>query len=243
VRNLVAEIVIIDSGSHDQTGVIARQAGAVFEFNPWPGHIAQKNVALRRCTQPWVLSLDADEALSPELAEALRQLFATGNPRATGYFVSRRNWYLGRWIWHAWYPEWRLRLVRKDKANWHGLDPHDKLEALGETDRLKGDLLHYSFSNLREHLQSSIQHAQTMAQSYVHAGRRFHWSDLVLRPWFEFFKRLVLKQAWRDGWRGWIIAFVAMHHTFTKYAFLLEQRLNPTNESQSQATNARQTTE
>ena len=233
VRDLAAEIVIIDSGSTDQTGAIARQAGAVFEFNPWPGHIAQKNFALRRCTQPWVLSVDADEALSPELAKAIRQLFATGSPSAAGYFVNRRSWYLGRWIWHAWYPEWRLRLVRKDQAEWRGLDPHDKLEVVGTTRRLTGDLFHYSFRDLRDHLQSSIRHAQTMAQSYARAGRRFHWYDLVLRPWFEFFKRLVLKQAWRDGWRGWIIAFGSMLHTFAKYTFLLEQELSPADAARS----------
>lgn len=228
VRDLAAEIIIIDSGSTDQTSALARAAGAIFEFNPWGGHIAQKNVALRRCTQPWVLSLDADEALSPELTAAIRQLFATGTPSAPGYSFNRRGWYLGRWIWHAWYPEWRLRLVRRDQAEWRGLDPHDKLEVTGPTDRLVGDLLHYPFRDLRDHLHSTINHAHTAADSYAKVGRASHWYHLVFSPWIAFVRLLILKQGWRDGWRGWLIAGVKSINVFAKYAFLLERERTDT---------------
>lgn len=222
VRGLAAEIVVVDSSSTDRTGEIARQFGAAFEFNAWPGHVAQKNVALRRCRQPWTLSLDADEALSPELIQSLRQLFATGEPKADGYWANRRTFYLGRWIWHAWYPEWRLRLARRDKAEWRGLDPHDRLEVSGATARLDGDLLHYPFRDLQDHLHSTIKHARTMAESYAREGRRFHWQHLLFSPWVAFVKRLVIKHGWRDGWRGWLIASVKAVNVFAKYAFLLE---------------------
>jgi glycosyltransferase involved in cell wall biosynthesis len=229
VHNLAVEIVVIDSGSTDKTGEIARQCGAVFEFSAWRGHVAQKNVALRRCTQPWVLSLDADEALSPELTASIRALFAGGEPKEDGFWVNRRTFYLGDWIRHAWYPEWRLRLVRKNRAEWHGLDPHDKLEVDGTTARLEGDLLHYSFRDLQDHLERTIRYARIMADSQAREGRSFHWYALVLSPWYAFFKRLILKQGWRDGWRGWVIAFVSLLSSFAKSAFLLEKQLGGAN--------------
>jgi glycosyltransferase involved in cell wall biosynthesis len=223
VRPLAAEMVVIDSGSTDRTGEIAREFGTHFEYHAWQGHVAQKNIALQRCSQTWVLSLDADEALSPELAESIRARFAGGGPTEDGFWVNRRTFYLGRWIWHAWYPEWRLRLVRRDKAKWCGLDPHDRLEVTGSTARLEGDLLHYPFRDLQEHLHSTINHAWTMAESYAKDGRRFHWYLLLLSPCGAFLKRLVLKQGWRDGWRGWLIASVKAVNVFAKYAFLLER--------------------
>ena len=138
VQELASEIIVIDSGSTDGTADVAHQFGALFEVHPWQGHVAQKNIALQRCTQPWVLCLDADEELSPELALSLRRLFEAGDPRAHGYWVNRFNFYLGQWIRHAWYPEWRLRLGRRQSARWGGLDPHDKLEVEGQTARLDG---------------------------------------------------------------------------------------------------------
>ena len=223
VRDLAAEIVVVDSGSKDRTAEIARQFDAKLEFHPWQGYIGQKNIALRSCSQPWVLCLDADEALTPELAEVIRRLFNDGGPKHDGYYVNRRSWYLGHWIWHAWYPEWRLRLVRRERAVWCGLDPHDKLEVTGPTSRLDGDLLHYPFHSLEDHLCSAIKHAHTMADSYAKEGRRFHWHLLLFSPWVAFLQRLILKQGWRDGWRGWLIAGVKMVNVFAKYAFLLER--------------------
>lgn len=225
LQGIASEIIIIDSGSTDKTSSIALQYGATFEFNQWPGYIAQKNVALNRCLQPWILCLDADEALSQELVNSIRNLFAQGEPRFEGYVLNRRNWYLGRWIWHAWYPEWRLRLVKRNYGIWSGLDPHDKLEVRGNTIRIEGDLLHYPFVDLQHHLYSTISHAHTMANSYARLGRKFHWYHLFFSPWLEFFKRLVIKQSWRDGWRGWLIATVKVVNVYAKYAFLLERKI------------------
>jgi glycosyltransferase involved in cell wall biosynthesis len=225
VRSLAAEIVVIDSGSTDRTGDIARQAGAHFEFNTWPGHIAQKNFALHRCSQPWVLCLDADEALSPELAGAIRALFAAGEPVCDGYWVNRRTFYLGRWIRHALCPEWKLRLVRRGRACWGGLNPHDHLETEGPTARLAGDLLHYSHENFQDHIQTVINYARIGAASYEQAGKEFRWYKLLCHPWFNFLKRLVIKQAWRDGWRGWILAYVSLLSAAVKYLLLLEKHM------------------
>jgi len=223
IEGLAGEIVVVDSGSTDGTEALARAAGARWEVAGWEGFIAQKNRALDLCTQPWVLFLDADEALSPELAEGLCGLFAGGGPRGDGYYVNRRTWYLGAWIWHAWYPEWRLRLLRRGAGRWGGMDPHAALEVGGETARLDGDLLHYSFRDLDDHLHRTISYSRTMAASYAARGKRFRWRYLLLSPWVAFFKHLVLKQGWRDGWRGWLISIIRGMDVFAKYAFLLEK--------------------
>lgn len=222
VRALATEIVVIDSGSTDQTEAIAREHGAVFEKHDWQGHVAQKNIALRRCSQPWALCLDADEALSAELADSIRKLFVNGEPSAAGFEVNRRTWYLGDWLWHIWYPEWRLRLVRREKAEWRGLDPHDKLEVCGRLERLSGDLLHYPYQDLEDHLRSTVAHARTMAESYARSGRRAHWYHLLFSPQWAFVKHLLLKGGWRDGWRGWAVASAKRINVTAKYAFLLE---------------------
>ena len=228
VSELASELVVIDSGSSDGTRSVAERFGAVFEVHPWQGHVAQKNIALNRCTRPWVLCLDADEAVSPELATAIRELFAKGEPSEHGFEVNRFNFYLGRWIRHAWYPEWRLRLVRRDQSRWGGLDPHDKLEVAGSTRRLSGHLLHYPFCSVRDHLESELKYARIMAESYARAGRGCRWYQAIFSPWFAFFKSLMLKNGWRDGWRGWVIAGAKWLNTFAKYAYLIERlRLSP----------------
>jgi hypothetical protein len=168
------------------------------------------------------LFLDADEVLSPELAAAVRKAFASGEPAADGFWVNRRTFYLGEWIWHSWYPEWILRLVRRDKARWTGLEPHAFLQEHGRLEKLEGDLLHYSFRDLQDHLQRTINYARIMAQSFHASGKHFYWTKLLISPWLSFFKHLLLRSGWRDGWRGWLIAFSKWLDVFAKYAFLLE---------------------
>lgn len=230
VRSFASEIVVIDSGSTDRTREIAEKFGAIFEVHAWQGFVAQKNIALKRCAQPWVLCLDADEAVSPELAESVRKIFENGEPRENGFFINRLNFYLGQWIRHGWNPEWRLRLVRKDGAQWSGVDPHDKLETQKPTGRLRGDLLHWSFDSVQDHLQKAIKYARIMADSYARSGRKCRWHQIIFSPWLAFFKILVLKSGWRDGWRGWVIAGAKWLNVFAKYAFLIERRWSKQNE-------------
>ena len=224
VRELAMEIVVIDSNSTDGTRAIAERFGAVFEINPFQGLISQVTVAVNRCTQPWVLCLDADEALSPELATAIRRLFAAGEPAGNGFYVNRHTFYLGRWIDHAWYPEWRLRLVRQKVAECIGREPHYVLRVPGATARLDGDLLHHSFRDLQDHLHKTIKWARVSAYASKKEVAMFPLLGITIAPWIAFFKQLVLKQGWRDGWRGWLIAGVKMVNVFSKYAFKQERR-------------------
>lgn len=222
VAGLASEIVVVDSGSNDRTCEIAREFGARVVHNPWPGHVAQKNVALEHCTRPWVLSLDADEALDAELHAAIRAALAdAGDVR--GFWVNRLNSYLGAWIRHAWYPEWRLRLVRRERARWDGMDPHDHLTVAGPARRLPGHLLHYSYPDLRTHLQTTIRYGEISGHQLVARGKRVGALKIAVSPFWRFWRSLLIKSAWRDGWRGWMIAFSSMFAGFAKYAFYLER--------------------
>jgi hypothetical protein len=176
------------------------------------------------------LCLDADEAVSPELAGSIRQILA-GNPAATGFRVNRRTHYLGDWIWHAWYPEWLIRLVRREAARWTGADPHPSLETNGAAEKLTGDLLHYSYASLQAHFERTLRYARGSAEALNRSGKPCRWYHLVFSPWLAFLKKLILKSAWRDGWRGWIISVATFFGVFAKYAFRLEMQLNAKPES------------
>jgi glycosyltransferase involved in cell wall biosynthesis len=217
-----AEIVVLDSGSTDNTVQIAQSYGARIVETDWPGHVAQKNRALELCRQPWILSLDADEPISEALANNLCDLFEDAGPSKDGYEISRLTWYLGDWLRHIWYPEWRLRLVRKGQAQWVGKNPHDRLEVMGSTGRLSGDIHHYSYADVADHFHRSVEYARIGAQALADQGQVFRWHKIVLAPFVRFVRLLILKQGWRDGWRGWIIAWSSMFSGFLKYAFLYE---------------------
>ena len=225
VRGLAAEIAVLDSGSVDRTTEIAKSFGARFEVLPWRGHAEQYTAAFKMCSQPWILTIDADEAVTPELAASIRNVFANGEPKEDGFWMNRRTFYLGDWIWYAWQPEWRLRLVRNGHVRMQGINPHVAPVVDGPTGKLRGDLLHYPvFRDFHDHLTKTIKYARAMADSYAAEGRRAHWYHLLLSPWATFFKHLVLKQGWRDGWRGWLISSAKLVNVLAKYAFLLEKQ-------------------
>lgn len=224
VRTLAAEIIVVDAGSTDRTAEIARAAGATFVTHEWTGFGPQRTFALEHCRQAWVLFLDADEAVSSELAASVRTLFAGDGPAADAYEVNRRVFYLGAWLRHAWSPDWCLRLVRKDRGAWAGYEPHPEWRTTGPVARLTGDLHHHSYRDLDDHLRRTIRYARITADSYARQGRSCRWYHLLFSPALAALRMLVLKQAWRDGWRGWVVAGSVGVKTFAKYAYLAERR-------------------
>lgn len=232
IDGLATEVVALDSGSTDGTVELLRGAGVKVVRQHWLGFVAQKQAALERCEQPWVLHLDSDESLEPSLRAAIEREFASG-PAAdvAGYEVNRKVWYAGAFLDHAWQPEWRLRLVRRGRARWGGVDPHDAMEILpahAPADatrvlRLAGDLRHDSMEGgIAEFLAKQARHARTAARAQRERGRRGGLARLTFSPVAEFAKQLVVRGAWRDGWRGWVAASASSVSTAMKHAALIE---------------------
>lgn len=225
VAGLAAEIVAVDSGSDDRTIPMLEAAGARVIRSDWLGHVRTKQKALELCTQDWILHLDSDESLRPDLRAAIERALTSPPPGVAGFAVNRKVYYRDHPLDFAWQPEWRLRLVRRGQAAWTGLDPHDVLAlraGTGRVERLAGDLRHDSIGTFAEFLRKQIGHAQTMAASMRAEGRRGSRARLLLSPPAALLKQLVLKQAWRDGVPGFLAAGSAAAGTLMKHLFLLE---------------------
>jgi glycosyltransferase involved in cell wall biosynthesis len=213
----VREIVVVDSGSTDNTCEIARGLGARVIDQPWLGFGPQKQFAVERADAPWVLALDADEALSPELAREIAGLALDRD----GYELPRRSWYLGRWIAHGtWSPDPVLRLFRRDRGRFTPDLVHESVELAGARGRLKGALDHWPYRDLAHH-QAKIDALSTLqAERMFAAGRRAAWADLALKPGWEFFRSYVVKAGFLDGMPGLVAAGMHAHANFLKMAKL-----------------------
>lgn len=221
IYDIASEIIIVDSHSDDNTVDIAKHYGAKVFVENWKGHIAQKNSALEKCTQDWILSLDCDEVVTDKLKQEIYNEVSSGVCK--GYFLKRKTVYLGKLLNFAWQPDYKLRLVRKSSNPiWQGLDPHDELIIDGCTAKLEGELLHYSFKNMKNHLDVTIKYAQISAQSYHKNGRKFSYLKLIINPIIAFFKSYLINRAFKDGFRGLMAAMSNFIKTFLKYAFLKE---------------------
>lgn len=228
VAGLGTEIVGVDSGSTDGTIDLLERVGAKVIRTPWLGYIKTKQLALDSCSQPWILCLDSDESVEPELAESVRDVVGRDPPGVAGWFVNRRIYYCDRQLKYAWQPEWRLRLVRRGRARWTGVY-HDSLEVIppaagepGGVDRLKGVLRHDSFTTFAAWLPKQVEHARLTAEAYYEVGKRAGVMGLPFRPAAAFLKQMVLKQAWRDGWPGWLAAASVAAYVLMKHMTLVE---------------------
>ncbi len=228
VRGLAREIVAVDSGSTDGTISLLRAANARIIPSEWLGHIATKQKALEACAQPWILMIDSDESVEPELARSIRTAIERDDASVGGYEVNRKVWYAGGFLEYMWQPEWRLRLARTGAAKWGGRDPHDKLALINpsggvRTERLVGDLRHDSFVTLTDYLRAQVAHAQIAAETYRQEGRRGSYVRLLGSPVGAWVKQVVFKQAWRDGWRGLCAASGVAVATAMKHMILIER--------------------
>jgi glycosyltransferase involved in cell wall biosynthesis len=230
-----AEIVVVDSGSTDNTVQIAKAYGARVVETDWPGFVEQKNRALLKCRQPWVLSLDADEPMSESLAKEIRTLLTSTLPTWDGYEINRRTYYLGKCLQHTWQPEWRLRLVKQGKGCWVGGNVHEHIKVEGRTSRLTGILYHYSYKDLKDHFERMIEYARLGAES-TPRQTKFPWYKLLTSPALRFLKILIIQGSWRDGWRGLIIATTSMIAAFMKYSFIYERSLTEKKRAQNNET-------
>ncbi len=220
------EIIVVDSGSTDGTLNIAAEFGARILNRAWTGYRDQKNFGTAAAMEPWVLCIDADEVVSPELHRALLDAFHT-EPAVDAFEINRHSIYAGRLINHGgWYPQWRLFLYRQGKAEWAGAEPHTTVEFHGtRTARLAGDLYHYTYADIRQHIRKNVSAAYDGAVAMHNRGRRATLADFLLRGPWSFFRGYILLRGFLDGFYGFVIALSAGFYTFLKYAMLHEMNL------------------
>jgi glycosyltransferase involved in cell wall biosynthesis len=218
-----SEIVVVDSGSTDATRAIAKSHGARFVTEPWRSFAAHKNFALSLCTSDWVLSLDADEVVSPELAASIRQAIAAPTIKIA-YALPRRNFFLGRWIRHGgYYPDAKLRLFPRGQGAFQDTPVHETVAFTGSTETLDGDLLHDAYPTLASYLDHMQQYSTLGAASAIARGRtgRGPFSFLngvLLNPVATFFYNYILRAGFLDGREGLLLHLYHSVYVSWKYA-------------------------
>lgn len=221
VKELADEIVVVDSFSTDKTEDICKQYQVKFVKNRFDGHIEQKNFILQHTSFDFVLALDADEALSDELKQSIIKI--KDNPDADGYCFNRLTNYCGKWIKHcSWYPDKKLRLWNKNLGKWGGVNPHDKfiMADAAKIKHLKGDLLHYSFYTIEQHITQINKFSTIKAQGLYNKGKKTNLWKLLIAPKITFIRMFIFRLGFLDGYYGYVICRNSAHSTFLKYAKL-----------------------
>jgi glycosyltransferase involved in cell wall biosynthesis len=222
------EIVVLDSGSSDRTEEIARNGGARFYLEDWKGFAAQKNSALEKCTCDWVLSLDADEALTDELAREIQDLLV-GDPHCDGYTLPRRNLFLGRWIRHGgFYPDSKLRLFRRGAAAFKARLVHESVHFAGEPGRLRGAMVHDAYPTLAAYIEHMDRYSTLGAQQAIGDGKHgegvaFFVAGVALNPLATFVYNYVFRLGFLDGREGLLLHLYHSVYVSWKYGKLWER--------------------
>lgn len=227
---VVDEIIVIDSISDDATVAIAKKYTDKIYEQKFLGHIEQKNLAVEKASYDWVLSLDCDERLSPELRASILEIRQRLD-EFDAYKMARKTWYVYRWLNHCWYPDKKIRLFNKNKARWGGVNPHDKV--LVDTDKVKlisGDIHHYSFDSISMHLQTIDKFTEIGAQEIIKRGKKVNLLSPLLHAKWTFFRMYILRRGFMDGFAGFVASVLSFVHVFVKYSKVIiyyrRQRLN-----------------
>ncbi len=215
------EIIVADTDSTDNTVEIAEKAGATIINLEWKGFGPTKGEALSQAKGRWILSLDADEEVTPELAAQLGKVANGGEGGPVAYRLTRQANFLGRWIRHSgWFPDHVVRFYRNGHARVTDDPVHERIVADGEVGTLTGILRHYTDPTIDHYLEKMRRYARLSAEQLFAQGRHAHWTDLVVRPVWQFVKMYLLKCGFLDGWQGFVLARYSAVHVFTKYAIL-----------------------
>ncbi|HTK29447.1 MAG TPA: glycosyltransferase family 2 protein [Vicinamibacterales bacterium] len=221
------EIVVVDSGSTDGTADIARQFTPRVIVRGWPGYAAQKNFAAAEASHDWILSLDADERVTPELGAEIRAALAA--PAHAAFSMPRVAWHLGRWIRTTdWYPDYQRRLYDRRAAEWTGQYVHESVAVRGTEGRLRHDLQHYPYTGIADHLETMDRYTTYAARQMHEAGRRAGILQVAGHPPLAFLRNYLAKGGIRDGAPGFVISAMNAYYVFLKFAKLWElQRQAP----------------
>lgn len=219
------EIIVVDSGSTDRTAEIARARATRVIVRDWPGYSAQKNFAADQASNEWVLSMDADERVTPALAEEIRQVLSR-EPAARGYRIKRVSHYLGRWIRTTdWSHDWQLRLYDRRAGRWNGLRIHESFRLVqGEPAKLHGEMEHYAYRDISHHLQKIDSYTTLIAQQWEEEGRRSTPVHIAVHPILAFLRNYVLRAGIRQGAVGLIISLLNSYYVFLKFTKLWERQ-------------------
>lgn len=216
LQGVADEIIVVDSLSTDHTKeIVAKYTDKIFD-QKFLGHIEQKNLAVSKASHDWVLSLDCDERLTDELKASILAVKDTLD--ADAYRMARKTFYVYRWLNHCWYPDFKVRLFNKNTAKWGGINPHDRVEVDGRNIvTLSGDIQHYSFNSISEHIRTIDNFTEIGAQEIIKCGKHVN----VLSPWTHglatFIKLYFIKRGFLDGYAGLVVAVLSGMHAFIKY--------------------------
>jgi glycosyltransferase involved in cell wall biosynthesis len=216
------EIVVVDSHSTDETVAIAQQYTDRVVVHDWLGHIDQKNYAASLASHDWILSLDADERITPSLAEGIRSTMAA-EPSHAAFRIPRVTWHLGRWVRSTdWYPDYQSRLYDRRRARWTGRYVHEALTVHGSVGRLSGEIQHYAYRNIADHLETIDRYTTLAARQMHEDGRRAGVLQLAGHPPLAFLRNYIARGGFLDGVPGFIISSMNAYYVFLKFAKLRE---------------------
>ncbi|HEY6249385.1 MAG TPA: glycosyltransferase family 2 protein [Candidatus Angelobacter sp.] len=228
VKDIADEIIVVDSGSTDSTVPIAQSYGAKVFVEAWKGFALQKNSCLDKAGSDWILSLDADEEVSPELAASIKSVLQSGTPELDAYTMNRRNLYLGRWIKHAgYYPDRKMRLVRRELAEFEIRAVHEDMKKLPRMGHVEGDLIHHAYPRLEGFIEHANRYS-SLGAGMVVAERKvgFSFINIVLRPLVRFIYMYFFRLGFLDGREGLLVLMTHASYVSWKYAKAWEQGKN-----------------
>lgn len=218
------EIIVVDSGSTDRTLEIARRYTDRILATTWTGYGAARNAGNAAATGEWILWLDADERVPPELAAEIREIVGRNAEEVSGYRIARRAYFLGRWIRHSgWYPSRVTRLFRRGRGRSTETRVHEHAEIDGRVDNAVNDILHFTDPDLSHYFEKFNKYTTLAAQDMISRGKRVSLTDLLVHPPFQFVKMYILRLGFLDGREGLILAVLSSAYVFTKYAKLWEK--------------------
>ena len=217
----VDEIVVIDDQSTDKTIEIAKKAGATIYERQLDDFCSQRNFALSKVKTPWVLFIDADEEVTAELAEEIKQ--AVKADKFDGYRFPRKNIIFGKWIQHSgWYPDWQLHLFKKEKGKYVE-KVHEQVEIDGKTGELSKVLVHYNYQSISQYLEKMFRYTTLEAENQLANGYEFAWSDLIKKPLSEFLRRFFAEEGFKDGVHGLVLSLLQGFSEFVVYLKIWEK--------------------
>ena len=220
------EIIVVDAQSADLTATVAKKLGAKVFIRNWKGFGDQKNWSLSIATGDWILSLDADEELTPKLIAEIEKTAKASEEGVDGYFIKRKAFFLGKWIRHCgWWPDSQLRLIKRGKGSFTLEPVHEGLEVKGKTLELDEPMNHYTYDSIHQYLEKMNRYSDLAILDVKQKKKTFWKFYVTVAPFLTFFRMYVSRRGFLDGWHGFMVCGLSAFHDFCKYAKLWEKEI------------------